>query len=282
MSIHILSHYRSHAPNLPPFAIAYQPIVNLPARRVVAYEALVRGVGNVSYPDLIAGMDPDTLYAFHRCIADETIRCAVDLGLSERKASLTINIHPDLDPRALRPDELRAMAIRHGLPVSRILIELTEDHRLTLPQLHEILNRNKAAGFATAMDDFGCGYSGLASLAECRPDILKLDRALVKDIDNNEVKQKIVGAFVRVCQSLRMVLIAEGIETLDECRMLRHLGIKFMQGYFFSRPVIGSLPRFEECNGEQPIANYGRKKSQMDSAFVVISWNENTTAVKTA
>lgn len=282
MSIHVLSQYRTHSHKLPPFAIAYQPIVNLPARRVVAYEALVRGVDGANYPQMVASMDQETLYSFHRCIAEESIRCAVELGLSERKASLSINLSPDLDPYALTPDELREMAVRHGLPVKRILIELTEDHRLTMPQLREILNRTKAAGFATAMDDFGCGYSGLASLAECRPEILKLDRALVKGIDDNEVKQKIVGAFVKVCQSLRMVLIAEGVETLDECRMLRHLGIRFMQGFFFSGPVLGSLPRFEECTGEQSRSNYGRRKGQMDSAFVVISWNEATPPAKTA
>jgi len=275
MSIHRVETYRSPAANLPAFAIAYQPIVNLPSRRVVAYEALVRGPGGISYPQLIAGMNARTLRSFHRHTAEEAIRCAVALGLAKRKASLTVNLQPDLDPDAVNAEFLRAAAIRHGLPIDRIVVELTEDHKLTLLQVHEILNRNKAAGFASAMDDFGAGYSGLTSLVECRPEILKLDRALVSAIDRHQIKQKIVGAFVRVCNSLQMMLIAEGVETIEECRILRRLGVKIMQGYLFSRPVIAELPRFDQCKPMRALRNFGRRKSQADSGLHVITWNSS-------
>jgi EAL domain-containing protein (putative c-di-GMP-specific phosphodiesterase class I) len=156
----------------------------------------------------------------------------------------------------------------------RIVVELTEEHNLNLMQLREILDRNKSVGFATAIDDFGAGYSGLTSLATCRPEVLKLDRALISDINADDVKQKIVGAFVRVCISLKMVLIAEGVETLDECRTLRRLGIKFMQGYFFSRPVIAALPRFEECVITQSLASLGRRRNLEESGLRVYNWSE--------
>jgi EAL domain-containing protein (putative c-di-GMP-specific phosphodiesterase class I) len=258
---------------LPQFTIAYQPIVNVPARRVVAYEALCRGGHGTSYPQMVASMDRPTLQLFQRHIADDAIRRAVALGLAHRNASLTLNLQPDLHPDALNAEFIRVAAARHGLPHNRIVVELTEDHHLQLSDLRELLKRNKAAGFVSAVDDFGAGYSGLTHLTECRPDILKLDRALITDINDHLVKQKIVGAFVRVCKALRMVLVAEGIETLEECRTLRRLGITLMQGYFFSHPVIGALPRFEECVVAQSMKDLGRRSRQEDSQLRVYGWS---------
>src|ERR1700733_4034326 len=86
---------------LPSFAIAYQPIVNVPSRRVVAYEALTRGANGASFLELVAGMDPETERRFHRRTAEESIRGAVALGLARRNASLTLNLLPDLHPDAL-------------------------------------------------------------------------------------------------------------------------------------------------------------------------------------
>jgi EAL domain-containing protein (putative c-di-GMP-specific phosphodiesterase class I) len=257
------------APRLPPFAIAYQPIVNVPARRVAAYEALVRGQQGISYPQLVADMDIDTLRYFHHKAAEETIRRAVELGLAERKASLTINLLPDRHPEALNARFIRGVARHYGLPLDRIILELTEDHHLGLKQLQELLEENRNAGFASAMDDFGAGYSGLTSLVEARPEVLKLDRELIRNIDCSEPRQRIVAAFVRVCTSLRMTLVAEGVETLAECRRLRQCGIKYMQGYFFSRPVVNALPKFEQCLGCQSIETFKGRRRNEDSGIWV-------------
>jgi EAL domain-containing protein (putative c-di-GMP-specific phosphodiesterase class I) len=258
--------------NIPPFAIAYQPIVNVPARRVAAYEALVRGPQGISYPELVAGMDRRTLRFFHHKAAEETISRAVALGLAERKASLTINILPDRDPAALNAQSIRELAQFYGLPVNRIILEMTEDHHLSLAELTELLGENRAAGFASAMDDFGAGYSGLTALVDCRPDVLKLDRALIRDIDHSAAREKIVGAFVKVCHALGMTLVAEGVETLAECRKLRTLGIKYMQGFFFSRPVVNALPRFEHCVGIHSLEPFRGRKKVEDSGLYVQPW----------
>ena len=259
---------------IPPFAIAYQPIVNVPARRVAAYEALVRGPQGISYPQLVAGMDAATLRIFHHQAAEEAIGRAVALGLAERNASLTINILPDRDPDALNARSIRELAQFYGLPVNRIILELTEDHHLSLAHLAELLGENRAAGFVSAMDDFGAGYAGLTALVDCRPDVLKLDRALIRDIDHSDAREKVVGAFVKVCQALGMTLVAEGVETLEECRKLRTLGIKYMQGFFFSKPVINALPRFEQCIGVHSAEPFRGRKKVEDSGIYVQPWPE--------
>ena len=235
--------YRGAGPfNLPPFVIAYQPIVDVVGRSIVAYEALTRGVNEASYPQLTAHLNPAALRAFHRRSAERAIRRAAELGLLNLQASLSLNLQPDLHPDALDAAFVADVARSCGLNPENILLEFTEDHRLAIPEYKQLLERNKEAGFATGMDDFGAGYSGLTALVECRPEVLKLDRALVKGIDTCDTRQKIVQAFVNCCKALDMRLIAEGIETRAECEMLLSLGITHMQGYLFSRPVVDALP----------------------------------------
>jgi len=235
--------YRGAGPfDLPPFVIAFQPIVNVSTRSIVAYEALTRGENGTCYPQLVAHLNAAALRAFHRRTAETAVRRAAELGLADMDASLCINVQPDMHPEALNADFVLEVAHRYGLNTTNILLEFTEDHRLPIPEYKQLLERNKSAGFATGMDDFGAGYSGLSALVECRPEVLKLDRALVIGIDTSFTRQKIVAAFSDCCKALDMRLIAEGIETVEECNMLLELGIEHMQGYLFSRPVLDALP----------------------------------------
>ena len=96
-------------------------------------------------------------------------------------------------------------------------------------------------GFLTAIDDFGAGFAGLNLLAEFQPDIIKLDMELVRHIDKHPARQAIARGVVRICDELGIRIIAEGIETIDECRFLQGLGVRLMQGYLFSQPL------FEAC-----------------------------------
>jgi EAL domain-containing protein (putative c-di-GMP-specific phosphodiesterase class I) len=227
--------------NLPPYVIAYQPIVDVARRSIVAYEALTRGVDGTPYPKLVANLSTAAVRAFHRRTAETSIRRAAELGLLDLQASLSINLQPDLHPDALDATFIASVARSCGLTPGNILIEFTEDHRLPIPEYRELLERNKHAGFATGMDDFGAGYSGLTALVECRPEVLKLDRALVKGIDTSDTRQKLVQAFANCCKALDMRLIAEGIETREEADMVQSLGITHMQGYLFSKPVVDTL-----------------------------------------
>jgi EAL domain-containing protein (putative c-di-GMP-specific phosphodiesterase class I) len=229
-------------PDLPPFVIAYQPIVDVARRTIVAYEALTRGVDGISFPQLTSHLGTESLRAFHRVIAEKAIRRAAELGLLGLQASLCINVQPDLHPDALNAAFVTRVARSCGLTPDDILLEFTEDHRLPVLEYKQLLECNKQAGFATGMDDFGAGYSGLTALVECRPEVLKLDRALVRGIDTSETRQKIVQAFANCCKALDMRLIAEGIETRAEAEMVQAIGITLMQGYLFSKPVVDALP----------------------------------------
>src|SRR5690606_32276433 len=98
------------------------------------------------------------------------------------------------------------------------------------------------------IDDFGAGFAGLNLLADFQPDIVKLDMALVRGIDQSLPRRAIVSGVVSICQQLGIGVIAEGIETRDEAQCLADLGIALMQGYWFARP------QFERASAAGDIA----------------------------
>ena len=87
-----------------------------------------------------------------------------------------------------------------------------------------------------AVDDVGSGYSGLKSIAEIKPDFIKIDMALIRDIDQHPIKQDLTGTIARFSTSSGITLIAEGVETVEELRCLQTIGVRFAQGFLFARP----------------------------------------------
>ena len=108
--------------------------------------------------------------------------------------------------------------------------------------LKGILGEYTRRGFKTAIDDFGAGYSGLNLLAEFQPDIIKLDMALLRNIDRDPVRQAIVRGILGVCQALNIEVIAEGVETVAELTFLRGIGVYLFQGYLLARPAYEQIP----------------------------------------
>lgn len=129
------------------------------------------------------------------------------------------------------------------------MFEVTEGERIEdTEHLKSIFKEYERQGFTTAIDDFGSGYSGLNLLAEFQPAVLKLDMALTRGVNQDVVRQAIVAGIVLVAERLGITLIAEGIETDEECQALAALGIDLMQGYLFARPQVNGLPLFERLS----------------------------------
>lgn len=109
------------------------------------------------------------------------------------------------------------------------------------PWFAEILREYKRCGFKTAIDDFGAGYAGLKLLADFQPDLIKIDMDLVRQVDQDPARQAIVKHLVRLCDEMRIEVIAEGIETAAERDFLFDAGIHLMQGYLFAKPAFRSM-----------------------------------------
>jgi EAL domain-containing protein (putative c-di-GMP-specific phosphodiesterase class I) len=226
-----------------PFAIAmaFQPIVDVNARLVVAHEALVRGGNGEPAGAIFARLDDSMLYGFDQACRVAAVETAARLGLD---GSLSINFMPNAvyDPVHCIQTTLAASR-RSGFPIERIIFEVSEAERITRQdRLIEILAEYRQFGFRTAIDDFGSGFAGLSLLADFQPDIVKIDMQLVRGIDADAPRRSIVRGILDICDALGIDVIAEGIETLAEERALVDLGVRLMQGYRFARPAFQALP----------------------------------------
>ena len=226
---------------IPPFRIAFQPIVDDAINKVCAYEALVRGTGGESFPSLVAGLSPHQLMAFDHLARVRAIEQAAKLGLADMGAKLSLNLLSPTDGTTYSAADMVQTAESVGFPVNRLVIELNEDTHFKQQTLAQILAEHRRFGILTAIDDFGAGHSGLNLLALSRPDIVKIDMVLIHNIEDDFVKQSIVQAFAKVCDAIGIAVIAEGVETANELEMLRHLGVRLVQGYHFAQPAIDHL-----------------------------------------
>jgi EAL domain-containing protein (putative c-di-GMP-specific phosphodiesterase class I) len=223
------------------FTMAFQPIVNVRTREVFAFEALVRGLRDEPASAVFAHVNEGNRYRFDQACRVKAVKLAAELGM---RAMLSINFMPNAvyRPELCIRTTLEA-AETWGFPIDRIMFEITEGERVEdLPHLRGIVEHYRQRGFKTAIDDFGAGYAGLNLLAEIRTDLLKLDMALIRDIDRDPVRQAIIRGIVQVCADLDTTVIAEGIETRAELQTLRHFGIELFQGYLFARPAFEALP----------------------------------------
>ncbi len=225
------------------FSSAFQPIVDLETRSVFAFEALVRGPAGEGAASVFAQINDGNRYAFDQAARRRAIELACERGLHESGARLSINFMPNAmyEPARCVRSSLAA-AKRAALDPSRLIFEMVEHEQVGDPaKAREIFRVYREHGMSNALDDFGAGHSGLVLLTELEPDIIKLDMALIRDIDSSARKRSIVAAMVGLCRDLGIRLIAEGIETKAEAATLRGLGIDLMQGYLFGRPAFERL-----------------------------------------
>jgi len=230
-----------------PFTMAFQPIVDIREKRIYGYEALVRGLAGESAHSVLSQVTPENRYAFDQSCRVVAIELAARLGLDRR---LSINFMPNAvyEPKACIRATLTA-AERVNFPLDLISFEILEDERiLDVGHLLGIIEEYRSHGFRVALDDFGSGYSGLNALVDLTVDVVKLDMALVRDIDKNARRRAITFGMISVCRELGIDVVAEGVETREELNVLLDAGIRYVQGYLLSRPVLGRFVRDEEID----------------------------------
>lgn len=223
-----------------PFTMAFQPIVDIHHQRIDAYEALVRGPNGESAGHVLGKVTEENRYAFDQACRTKAIDLAARLGVTCR---LNINFLPNAvyEPRACIRATLDA-ASRTGFPLDKLTFEFVEHEEIS-DQQHtlRIIEEYRRHGFMIALDDFGTGYSGLSRLAQLKPDIVKLDRELVRDCDRNKLRLSIVAAIVALGNETGIKIVVEGVERAEEAEALRSVGARFIQGFFYARPLFESL-----------------------------------------
>jgi EAL domain-containing protein (putative c-di-GMP-specific phosphodiesterase class I) len=234
-----------------PFTMAFQPIVQ--ASGVFAYEALVRGPEGQSAGSILSQVNDRNMYAFDQACRVKAIELAASLSPHDLQ-KVSINFIPGAvyRPEACIRKTLETAA-RVGMPLTKIIFEVTESEQVAdRKHLVSIFREYRKHGLQTAIDDFGAGFAGLGLLAEFQPDIVKLDMAIVRNIDQRAPSRAIVRAIVSLCEELGIRLIAEGIETKAEFDVLLDLGIELFQGYLFAKPRLESFAPALWPNNTQP------------------------------
>jgi EAL domain-containing protein (putative c-di-GMP-specific phosphodiesterase class I) len=234
-----------------PITMAFQPIIDVTTGRVFAHEALVRGADGSGAYEVLSQVSEDNRYAFDQACRVKAIEMAAELGVAGQGAHLSINFLPAAvyEPRACIRATLLA-AMRTGFPLNHIVFEFTESERLDTDHVLNILRTYRAMGFKTALDDFGAVFAGVGLLSKFQPDIVKLDMGLIRDIDRDKAKRIIVKSTVDMLRDLDILAICEGIERVEEYKVLRDLGVNLMQGYLFARPALASLAEPTWMEGE--------------------------------
>jgi len=220
----------------------FQPIVDLRLRQPLGYEILSRGPDPFRDPILLfdRARDLSVTWELERACRLAALHAVASLPLSLRLSSLFfINISPDVlnDPRFVAGFTLAALQ-EHGIRRDNIVIEITE--RVTIidyTRFEEAIRHYARQKFRIALDDFGSGHSGLLTLIRCEPQFLKLDMAVVRGVDRDRYKHKIVKSVVALADNVGATLIAEGVETQGELEALRALGVHYAQGFLLGRPA---------------------------------------------
>jgi len=251
----------AHALDNGEFAVHYQPRIELATRRVTGVEALVRWQHPVHglipparfIPVAEASGMIEPIGDWVLATACRQARAWSDAGLGE--VQVAVNFSARQFRHADFPEHVASILRRSGLPMQRLEVELTEtlmmaDHDKT----QHVLSALKAMGASLAMDDFGTGYSSLSYLKRFPLDRLKIDQSFVRGLPANQHDLQITKAIVALAKSLNLRLVAEGVETPQQCDVVQQLGCEEAQGYLFGAPMpAADMARFlaaHQCVGD--------------------------------
>jgi diguanylate cyclase (GGDEF)-like protein len=221
----------------------YQPIVDLSDGRVLGYEGLVRVPRESTFAHTGALFDAAEA-AGRVAELDRAALEAVLGGTAGIPADVLVSLN--VSPRTLETGDLNATALlailrRHGVDPRRVILELTERDAVREPErLRETLVALQRAGVRVAADDVGAGNAGLRLLSQFQFDVVKIDLSLVQGGSGAggtaDQTLSVLGSLVQMADRLGAMTIAEGVETADQLRTIRDLGIVAGQGYLLGRP----------------------------------------------
>ncbi|MBP5694480.1 MAG: EAL domain-containing protein [Bacilli bacterium] len=235
------------------FKVVYQPKVNIQGEKyyISSAEALVRWFhpefGVVSPGIFIPLFEGNGFISIlDRYVWEEA---ANQIARWKEKYNVTIPISVNLSRLDLyNPNickDILEVCKRVGIDNKDLYIELTESaYSSEAKQMIQVIQEFKEAGFKVEIDDFGCGYSSLNTLATLSFDVLKLDMQFVREMNRNEKTLMIVKFVADIAKFLNVPIVAEGVETKEQLDKLKEFGYDLIQGYYFSKPLVAE--EFEE------------------------------------
>jgi diguanylate cyclase (GGDEF)-like protein len=220
----------------------YQAVRSLQENRVVGYEALARWrqskVGFISPVDFVrVATESGQMADLTRYVLRTSCNEFQALLAEDKRLYLAVNVSVGDLYSADFCQHLDQILSETNFPADQLVLEVTEDLSLNnVEGVRVMLNDLRQRGLRISIDDFGTGYSSMRYLSSYTIDTLKIDRSFVQDILTNESNQKIVRAIVSMGNDLGLSVITEGVEHMEQARLLHRLGCILIQGFAFSRP----------------------------------------------
>lgn len=219
----------------------FQPIVRLADASIYAHEALIRGPqGSALHtPDALlrAAAQEGLSYEFEHACVVEAMR---HWGQMQAPGRMFVNISAVALTRLFASREREALLeliSGFGVVPRMVVLEITEHERVQdMDHLAEVVAQVRSAGVALALDDFGDGRSSLRLWSQLKPEVVKIDKYFTKDISAHGDKLKTIQALQQIAVVFGTELVAEGVETAQDLRVLRDMGITYGQGYFLGHP----------------------------------------------
>jgi len=220
----------------------WQPIVNLKNSQVHTMEALLRWRhpnGELLLPQEFLSVAEDSGLIVQ--MGQWVLRNACMAGSLTDDRNVSVNVSARQLQEVTFVDDLMSILSATNFAPERLIIEVTENSLIDTTLVGGPLTRVRELGCKIALDDFGSGYSSLGLLERLPVDIIKLDRAFVKEVATSEASQAIIKSLVQLANALGMMFIAEGVETDAQRKVLRSLGVLNAQGYWFGQPEASRL-----------------------------------------
>jgi len=230
--------------------VYFQPIVSLQRFKIIGLEALCRGINKGEI------VPPNYLFSLAREInlSLEFDRLCRKLALDEfnklrqKYNNMMLFLNHDLsliDEENIEYGYTYDYVKKTGISSGSIVVEICESKVIDVNKLEQFVHDYKEYGFLVALDDVGNSHSNLNRIPELKPDILKIDRNLIRDVDKSWHKKKILKSISYLAKDIRSLVIAEGVETKEEIMDNLEMGIEFFQGFYFARPVPPGELKFE-------------------------------------
>jgi diguanylate cyclase (GGDEF)-like protein len=237
--LHALRHQLQRLIAAADVAVLFQPIVDLGTGLIAGYEGLTRGPSNSFLHAPLALFEAARQTGYLEALERLVIRVMLSQFVER---SLPGQLFVNVTPVTLALDDgfvsaLASLLRQAGLPASRLVIEVTESHAVQTDGLAAAIAELRALGVVVAMDDLGEGFASLKRWTEIRPDFVKIDRHFVDGLSGDPLLQQFVRSIMDIARSAGCTVVAEGVESVSDLRVLQQLGVHRAQGYLIGKPV---------------------------------------------
>ena len=224
------------------FSYCFQPIVSTVDGSIYAYEALMRPKNSSPLEILRIAREHGKLYDIEQLTFENVLEIVSKNRSRIGEKKIFINSVPDF---MITEYDFNRLCEKYGDIMSQLVIEFTEQADLTGEKIANLRQLFKSKGCMIAIDDYGSGYSNTAAVLSLQPDVIKIDRSLITDINTNVKKQHFLTGIIEFARLNNIKVLAEGVETYDEMSVTIRRGVDYIQGFYTARPlkeIVSDIP----------------------------------------